>query len=118
MCAFFPPNMTMMKEKQKQIIYALITSPTRREACKITGISERTLYNYMQDEEFMKEYRTVIDGITKDTDARLKKAALIAVNHLISVVQDETAEESVRLKADRIILEHLTKKIECDNKYW
>lgn len=108
----------MTKERQRQIIQALISYPTRREACKALRISERTLYNYLHDKAFMDEYNAVIDEILKDTDAKLKEAALVAVNHLVSVVQDETADEMVRLKADRIILEHLTKKTECDNKYW
>lgn len=108
----------MTKERRRQIIRALIAYPTRREACKALKISERTLYNYMQDAEFMDEYKAVIDEIIKDTDSRLKEAALIAVNHLISVVQDENIDAVTRIKADRVILEHLTKKIECDAKYW
>ena len=108
----------MTKEKQKQIIHALISCPTRREACKVAGISERALYNYMKDEEFMKEYKSAIADILSDTDTRLKEAALLAVNHLISVVEDKPVDEVIRLKADRMILEHLTKKIECDSKYW
>ena len=108
----------MTKERQRQIINALITYPTRKEASKALNITERTLYNYLQDEEFINEYKAVVDGILKDTDTRLKEAALIAVNHLISVVEDENADDIVKIKADRIILEHITRKIECDNKYW
>ena len=108
----------MISEKKLKVIHALVSYPTRGEACKAAGISERTLYNYMQNEEFIKEYHSVIEEILKDTDTRLKEAALCAVNHLISVVQDDNIDEALRLKADRIILEHLAKKTECDNKYW
>ena len=108
----------MTKERQRQIIQALISFPTRREACKALGIAERTLYNYMQDEAFINAYKAAIEDILRDTDTRLKEAALCAINHLISVVEDENIDALTRIKADRIILEHMTKKIECDNKYW
>ena len=108
----------MTKEKRDKIIRALVLYPTKRDACKAAGISERSLYNYMQDDDFMKEYRSVIDEILSDTDTRLREGALLAVNHLISVVTDQNEDVAMRLKADRIILDYMMKKNECDNKYW
>lgn len=72
----------------------------------------------MHDAEFLREYQETVDGIIKDTDTRIKEAGLLAVNHLISVIQDETVDEVTKIKADRLILEHLSRMKECENKYW
>ncbi len=108
----------MTKEKQYKIVNALITYPTRKEACKSVGISERTLYNYLQDPEFKNTYNSIIDGITKDTEAKIKEAALKAINNLVDIIENEDVDCVTKIKADRVILEHLSKTIECDNKYW
>ncbi len=108
----------MTDTERKKIISVLISEPSRRQACQKLGISQRTMYNYMHDAEFLREYQETVDGIIKDTDTRIKEAGLLAVNHLISVIQDETVDEVTKIKADRLILEHLSRMKECENKYW
>ena len=99
----------MRVDKTEKIILALITEPTRKKACQAAGISERTLYNYMQDADFMDEYHSVLNGIVTDTTSRMKEAAHKAAEHLISVIEDETIDAATRLKADRIVLELVVK---------
>lgn len=108
----------MTDTERKKIISVLISERSRRQACEKLGISQRTMYNYMHDAEFLKEYQDTVDGIIKDTETRTREAGLIAINHLISVIQDEDVDQVTRIKADRVVLEHLSKMIDCDNKYW
>ncbi len=104
----------MDKGKRDKIIAALIIQPTRKTACEAAGISERALYNYMQDQDFMDEYHSVLNGIVTDTVSRMKEAAHKAAEHLISVIEDETVDVSTRLKADRIALEMVTRIAESE----
>ena len=108
----------MTEAKRKRIISVLITTPTRSEACKILGITERTLYNYMQDDTFRAEYKEVVSCIINETEAKTKEAGLKAINHLMSVIDNPQVDELTKIKADRLILDHLTKMIECNSKYW
>lgn len=108
----------MTDTERKKIISVLISEPSRRQACEKLGISQRTMYNYMHNEEFLKEYQDTVDGIIKDTETRTREAGLIAINHLISVIQDESVDQVTRIKADRVVLEHLSKIIDYENKYW
>ena len=108
----------MTDTQRRKIISVLISSPTRKEACERLGITERTLYNYMHDEVFQKEYQEKIEEIIKDSDAKTKEAGLKAINHLISVIEDQELDAITKIKADRLILEHLAKMIDCENKYW
>lgn len=108
----------MTDTQRKKIISVLISEPTRKEACKRLGITERTLYNYMHDETFQKEYQDKIEELIRDTDAKTKEAGLKAINHLISVIEDQELDAVTKIKADRVILEHLSKMIDCENKYW
>ena len=64
------------------------------------GITERTLYNYMHDEVFQKEYQEKIEEIIKDSDAKTKEAGLKAINHLISVIEDQELDAITKIKAD------------------
>lgn len=108
----------MTEAKRKNIISVLIAEPTRAQACKRLGITERTLYNYMQDEAFIKEYQSAIDGIVKDTAAKTKEAGLKAINHLTAVIEDASADEVTRIRAAKVILEHLAKMTENESKFW
>ena len=78
----------MTDTERKKIISVLISEPSRRQACEKLGISQRSMYNYMHNAEFMKEYQDTVDGIIKDTETRTREAGLIAINHLISVIQN------------------------------
>lgn len=105
----------MTEAKRKKIISVLITTPTRAEACKLLGITERTLYNYMQDESFKAEYNHVLDCVINDTEARITEARLNSINHLVSVIDDPEIDDLIKIKADRLILEHYAsmKRIEA-----
>lgn len=56
----------LTEEKRKKVVSALIATPKRKEACKVLGITERTLYNYMKDEVLMDEYRKALNGLVKE----------------------------------------------------
>ena len=104
----------MDKGKRDKIIMALITEPTRKRACEAAGISERALYNYMRDGDFLDEYHGILNGIVGDTTSRMKEAAHKAAEHLISVIDNDSIDTATRLKADRIVLEMVTKIAEAE----
>ena len=81
------------------------------------GITERTLYNYMKDESLKQEYKEALDGIISDTETRITEARFKAINHLISVIDDPEISDVIKIKADRLILEHMTsmKRIEVSD---
>jgi len=95
----------MREDKKKKVMSALVTEPTRKKACEVAGISERTLYNYMNDPDFMYEYQGILNGVVADTTLRMKEAAHKATEHIISVIEDEDVDVQTRLKADKLALE-------------
>ncbi len=48
----------MLKETNKEkVLIALVETSSIREAAKQSGIGEVTVYRYLQDKEFLAEYR-------------------------------------------------------------
>ena len=94
------------KEKQKQIIIALILEPNKQKACESVGITTRTLYNLMQDADFVQEYNKAVDSIIDDTAQELGlvlKNSIIELNRIITTNKNDV----IRLKAIKIALECL-----------
>jgi hypothetical protein len=90
--------------KKKKLIVALITEPTRRKACEVVGIDEKTLYNCMQDDDFIKEYNNTIETVMDDALCTLKLTILnsaIELNRIITM----SGDDNTKLKAIKIALD-------------
>jgi hypothetical protein len=100
----FPP-------RQQQALRALLEHPTIAAAAENGGLSERSLYCYLEDEDFSAEYRCLRARLVEEeVVAELQKIGVEAVGVLRASFEDESA--SVRLRAARTVLDLMFKGTE------
>lgn len=95
----------LSEEKKQQVIAALITEPTKKQACERLGINPRTLYNYLHDEDFMQDYRLAVNLVVEETLIELKTAMRNGAKILNDVILDEGETTENKLKAVKIAVE-------------
>ena len=99
----------MTEEKQKQVIMALITEPTKKKACEVLNIDPRTLYNYLHDDDFMSAYKYAVNMLVDDAIMELKNAMRNGAIVLNEIINDEDTPAETRLKAVRIAVESVVR---------
>lgn len=98
--------------KRDKAIMALLMQPTIQEAAKSIGISDTTLWRWMQEEEFSTQYKEAKQLAFNQAMGRLQQVSSIAVDTLQSVMEDETAPPSSRVSAAKTVLELSHKSFE------
>lgn len=93
-----------MTPKQELALAYLIESGSRKEAAKKAGITERTLYKYLKDEEFSAAYRAARSEMMKNTTDRINACMMPAINTLLYVMK--SGSPNARVAAARTILEY------------
>jgi len=96
--------------KQEQAIAALLTQPTIAKAAKSCGISEVTLWRWLQEPDFQRSFRQARLRVVEAAISGLQGAAADAVAALKRNLDAE--QEGVQVRAAVAILEHATKAIE------
>jgi AcrR family transcriptional regulator len=92
------------RSREDQALLALISEPTIAKAAEASGISQATLFRYLQDKEFRAEYqrqkRTLLDAALSDLHA----AAGDAVACLVEIMTDTKVTPAARVAAARAVL--------------
>jgi len=99
----FPP-------RQQQALRALLENPTIAAAAENCGLSERTLYRYLEDADFLAQYQRLRARLVDQAVAELQKIGVEAVGVLRASFEDESV--SVRLRAARTALDLMFKGTE------
>jgi len=90
---------------QRRAIRALLTTRTAAEAATTAGVSERTLYRWLQDANFraalLAAEGELIDGATRRL-LQLQDGAIDVLDGLLVAQGD-----NVRLRAAQVVLDHL-----------
>ena len=95
--------------KEHKILMALLTTNSQKEASETLGISEKTIYNYLQDSNFrdrLKEYDERMQDIAR---LELCDSLNIAVSTLKEIAEDKSIKASERIKACNSIIENACK---------
>jgi AcrR family transcriptional regulator len=101
----------MPKQMNKgKVLIALIETTSIREAAKKSGISEATIYNYLQDKEFLAEYRNARRQTVESAIAQMQNAASEAVSRLRELQYCENP--AVAARCAQIIFENSIKGME------
>jgi len=100
--------------KQEKAIIALLNEPTIARAAKSAGVGETTLYRWLQEEGFNKEYRSVRKKALTQTIARLQNGTTKAIETLEEIMIDKEATSSSRVTASKIVLEIAFKAYELE----
>lgn len=95
-----------MKEKTADdILQALLTHRTIREAATAIDVSERTIYDYLKDAEFKSRYKAARDDLVSGVSNHLRERMHEAVNVIAEIMNDTETRPQVRLTAAKTILE-------------
>ena len=101
----------MPKQANKEkILIALIETSSIREAAKKSGIGEATIYRYLQDKEFLAEYRNARRQTVESAIAQMQNAASEAVERLKELQYCENP--AVAARCAQIIFENSIKGME------
>lgn len=101
----------MAKETNKEkALTALLNSSTLSDAAKACGLSEATLYRYLQEKEFKKDYREARRQLVEYSINELQQASGDAVKTLKTNLS--CGNPSVEVRAAQIILDNAHKGIE------
>jgi AcrR family transcriptional regulator len=101
----------MPKETNKEkVLTALLETSSIREAAKTSGIGEATIYRYLQDKEFLAEYRNARRLSVETAIAQMQNAASEAVERLKELQYCENP--AVAARCAQIIFENSVKGME------
>lgn len=93
--------MTLTSKKQKAIA-ALLTTPSRGEAARLVGITERTLYRWLQEDTFRLELAQKEGLVIDDAARKLLSLQGQAIETLSDILVNST--DKYRLQAAQTIL--------------
>jgi len=102
--------------KKERAIIALIEEPTIREAAKVAGVGQTTLYRWLrEDENFQNDYREARRQVVQKAIGALQRATGDAVKTLQDVMRDAEAPASARVSASKTVLEMAIKGVELED---
>ena len=79
---------------------------------KATGISEATIYKYLNDTEFKTEYEAKRKEMLADSCHTLQANMGQAINELVEIIEDKDIKQQIRLNANDMLLRHSYKQTE------
>jgi hypothetical protein len=101
-----------LNAKQLRAIESLLSEPTTRAAAKAAGVSEVTLWRWLNEPAFAEAYREARSHLLETTLTALQSASGDAVKTLRNVLNDEQARPGEKVSAARAILEYALKSRE------
>lgn len=101
-----------MTERQKRVLAALLTSPSKAAAAEAAGVTVRTVQNYLSDPAFREEYQSALEDVVMDAAKQAKQALSPAISALREIVEDRGEDAQARIGAARAVLSGGLKLIE------
>lgn len=101
--------------KMESAIASLLTAPTIAEAAHAVGVSEQTLWRWLQQDEFNDRYREAKRMAVAQAVARLQQATTQAVSTLEDVMSSDESPTSSRVAAAKTVLEMAFRAVEIED---
>lgn len=101
--------------KKEEAIIALLTHRNVEDAAKSIGIASKTLYRWMQIQEFELAYRQARRAAFQQSVARLQHASSAAATTLLKLTVDPNAPAAVKARTAYYILTLGTKAMETED---
>lgn len=108
------PGTGELSAKQELALRAIISHPTLKEAALAAGVSDSTIWRYMQDEAFSKRLREARRDAVSHAVIRLQQASSDAVTVLHELMMKEDAPAVARITACRTVLDYSFRAAEMD----
>lgn len=94
------------KQLKPRILSALLTTATIRDAAGQAGTTERTIYKYLHDPEFLRELDAVNFACLQAAAGAVQRGMEDAINVLRAAMKDPDASPQARINAARTILDY------------
>jgi hypothetical protein len=94
-----------MAKNTEKALAALLNSSSVRDAAMTCGLSEETLYRYLRDEDFRREYQQAQRQVVESAIAGLQQAANEAVETLRRNLTCDNPQAEIR--AAQLILDNV-----------
>src|SRR5690349_14662713 len=88
-----------LSAKQDAALVALLNEPTVQRAAQASGMSERTLYRWMEEPAFSRAYRAARRQAFSHAVTLTQKYASAAVQTLVKVMTDPKATPAAKVAA-------------------
>lgn len=88
-----------MKSKQIIFLKAMLEEPTITSACKQAGITRKTAYAYMNDEEFKNELNKRRNECIDDTVRYFQSKLALCNKTLINIIENKKTSDQVKINA-------------------
>jgi uncharacterized protein YggE len=106
---------SMITTRQEKAIIALLNEPSTKEAAAAAGVSEVTLWRWLQDDTFRAPYMQARRLAVQRAIARTQAVTSEAVETLREVMKSSVAMPSARVAAAKAILDYAMKGIELED---
>lgn len=106
---------TGLTQQQEDVIIALLRETTVPNASAASGVPVRTIYRWLKDPTFSKEYRARRREAYGQAVALTQRYAPLAVTVLAKIMSDERAPMAVRVNAATSMLKFAREGIEIDD---
>ena len=97
------------KINQHELIQALLTSRTIKDACKVANVTETTMHKYLKDYDFKEALESAREDLFKNTNsllsATLCKDLSNSLNKLSNIIQNEETSAIAVIKAIQLQFE-------------
>lgn len=100
---------------QHKAVVALLREATVAKAAESIGIDESTMYRWMKDPAFSKEFREARRDSFRHAIGLCNKYAPAAVQALMKIVADPAAPHSAKVSASTALLKFSRESIELDD---
>lgn len=102
-------------ELQKdKILEALTVSKDISEASKIAGVTRKTIYSYLKDEDLIIAYRDIKHTQLREISEKISNGAKTAAKFLIEILDDASAPSNIKLHASTKLLDFYIKFINIE----
>ena len=99
-----------MKTAKDRVVEALLCSRSLREASELSGVSDRTIREWLRsDDDFKRTYQQVKGDNLQAISDRLAENVSTALDVLTGIVEDDTQKSSVRVRASQIVIDSYVK---------
>lgn len=99
-------NQQKLTARQEKVLLGSLENPSISTVAKNTGVNRTTIYKYLDNPIFAREYRKRRSEIFTQTTGLLVRASSVAVRSLVEMLLDPNTPATARVSAARAVLEH------------
>ena len=104
-----------INRKKEQAISALLSQPTLKAAAEVAGIGEKTLWRWLQNEDFQDAFMEVRRQLVQQVVSNIQRSMGKALNTLLEVMDDPDSPASSKVQAARSIIDVGLKGLELED---